>query len=114
RFFMIIGLPKEVKDNEYRVAMTPGCVKQLVEAGHQVLVQVHTTKTGAPKILAECTLPITAKACVGTIITELAVLDVTPEGLVLKELSEGTDIETVKSLTAALFIVKSGSIPRFY
>ena len=36
---MIIGLPKEVKDNEYRVAMTPGCVKQLVEAGHQVLVQ---------------------------------------------------------------------------
>jgi len=36
---MLIGLPKEVKDNEYRVALTPGGAKQLVEAGHQVLVQ---------------------------------------------------------------------------
>jgi 3-oxoacid CoA-transferase B subunit len=88
---------------------------ELAQKAKRVIVTTtHTTKTGAPKILPECSLPITAKACVGTIITELAVLEVTPEGLVLKELSEGTDIETVKSLTAAPFIVKSGSIPRFY
>ncbi|MBW1783030.1 MAG: alanine dehydrogenase, partial [Deltaproteobacteria bacterium] len=36
---MIIGLPKEVKDNEYRVAVTPGGVRQLVDAGHDILVQ---------------------------------------------------------------------------
>ena len=35
---MIVGVPKEIKDNEYRVAMTPGGVRQLVESGHQVLV----------------------------------------------------------------------------
>lgn len=78
-----------------------------------IATTTHTTKNGAPKILPECTLPITAKACVGTIITELAVMDITPEGLVLKELSEGTDIETVKSRTAVPFIIKDGPIPRF-
>ncbi len=51
---MIIGLPKEVKNNEYRVALTPGGVKQLVDAGHQVLVEagagVGACGLGLPKI----------------------------------------------------------------
>ena len=87
---------------------------ELAQKAKRVIVTTtHTTKEGAPKIFLECTLPITAKACVGTIITELAVMEVTPEGLVLKELAEGTDFETVKSLTEAPLIVKGNSIPRF-
>ena len=87
---------------------------ELAQKAKRVIVTTtHTTKEGTPKIFPECTLPITAKACVGTIITELAVMEVTPEGLVLKELAEGTDFETVKSLTAAPLIVKGDSIPRF-
>jgi 3-oxoacid CoA-transferase B subunit len=87
---------------------------ELAQKAKRVIVTTtHTTKEGTPKIFLECTLPITAKACVGTIITELAVMEVTPEGLVLKELAESTDFETVKSLTAAPLIVKGDSIPRF-
>lgn len=87
---------------------------ELAQKAKRVIVTTtHTTKEGAPKILPECTLPITARACVGTIITELAVMDVGPEGLVLRELAEGTDVETVKSLTAAPLIVKGAPIPEF-
>ncbi len=87
---------------------------ELAQKAKRVIVTTtHTTKEGAPKILSECTLPITARACVGTIITELAVMDVGPEGLVLRELAEGTDVETVKSLTAAPLIVKGAPIPKF-
>jgi 3-oxoacid CoA-transferase B subunit len=87
---------------------------ELAQKAKRVIVTTtHTTKEGAPKILPECTLPITAKACVGTIITELAVMDVGLEGLVLRELAEGTDVETVKSLTAAPLIVKGAPIPTF-
>jgi 3-oxoacid CoA-transferase B subunit len=87
---------------------------ELAQKAKRVIVTTtHTTKEGTPKIFPECTLPITAKACVGMIITELAVMDVTPEGLVLREIAEGTEIETVKSLTAAPLIVKGDSIPKF-
>jgi 3-oxoacid CoA-transferase B subunit len=83
------------------------------KARHVIVTTTHTTKGGQPKILPECTLPITAKACVGTIITELAVIDVTAEGLLVRELSAGTDIETLKSRTAAPLIVPAGPIPEF-
>ncbi len=87
---------------------------ELAQKARRVIVTTtHTTKEGAPKILPECTLPITAKACVGTVITELAVMDVRPEGLVLREVAEGTDVATVKSLTAAPLIVQSDPVPRF-
>ena len=87
---------------------------ELAQKARRVIVTTtHTTKAGAPKILPECTLPVTAKACVGTIITELAVMDVTPEGLVLRELAEGTNEKTVQSLTAAPLIAKTDPIPTF-
>lgn len=87
---------------------------ELAQKAKRVIVTTtHTTKEGLPKILPECTLPITAKACVGTIITELAVLDVIPSGLQVRELAAGTTIETVKSLTAAPLIVPTGPIPTF-
>ncbi|RPJ74013.1 MAG: 3-oxoacid CoA-transferase subunit B [Desulfobacteraceae bacterium] len=87
---------------------------ELAQKAKRVIVTTtHTTKAGLPKILPECTLPITAKACVGTIITELAVLDVTPNGLQVRELAAGTTIEKVKSRTAAPLIVPAGPMPVF-
>jgi len=87
---------------------------ELAQKARRVIVTTtHTTKEGRPKILPACTLPITAKACVDTIITELAVIDVTPQGLRLRELSAGTTRETVKSLTAAPLIVPPDPIPEF-
>jgi 3-oxoacid CoA-transferase B subunit len=83
------------------------------KAKRVVVTTTHTTKDGAPKILPQCTLPITAKACVGTIITELAVMEVRPEGLMLRELAAGTDVETVKSRTAAPLIVEDGPLSTF-
>jgi 3-oxoacid CoA-transferase subunit B len=59
----------------------------------------HTTKDARPKILKMCALPLTGAGVVNTIITELAYIDVTPVGLVLKEIAPDTTAEIVQSLT---------------
>jgi 3-oxoacid CoA-transferase B subunit len=78
-----------------------------------VITTTHTTRDGKPKILERCDLPLTAKGCVNTIITELAVMEVVNDGLLLRELAEETDIDTVLSLTAADIHIPQGNIPRF-
>ena len=60
----------------------------------------HTSKGDDPKILPECTLPLTGAGVVHRLITDLAVLDVTPAGLALVELAPGVDLETVRAKTA--------------
>ena len=83
------------------------------KARRLIVTTIHTTRKGEPKILERCNLPLTAKGCVDTIITELAVMDVTPDGLVLREIAAETDLETLFNQTDAEIIVPSGDIPRF-
>jgi 3-oxoacid CoA-transferase subunit B len=70
----------------------------------------HTTKEGTPKILKQCTYPLTCLACVTIIVTDLAVIDVTPEGLVLRETAPGWTAEEVQQLTEACLITR-GRVP---
>jgi 3-oxoacid CoA-transferase B subunit len=83
------------------------------KARRLIVTTAHTDRKGRPKILRECTLPLTAKGCVDTIITELAVLDVTPEGLVLREIAEGEDVHEVMQKTGAPLIVPQQELPTF-
>ncbi len=87
---------------------------ELAQKARRVIVTTaHTTRDGQPKILPHCTLPLTAKGCVDTIITELAVLDVTAQGLRLRELARETSLAEVREKTGAPFMVPEGEIPRF-
>jgi 3-oxoacid CoA-transferase subunit B len=75
----------------------------LVHGARQVLVMTdHTAMDGSPKLVAECTLPLTGKACVHRIFTDLAVLDIDPErGFVLRETAPGVTAEQVRAATDA-------------
>jgi 3-oxoadipate CoA-transferase beta subunit len=77
-----------------------------IAAGAKKLIvcMEHTTKEGAPKIVRQCTYPLTGLACVDTIVTDLAVIDVKPEGLLLREIAPGWSNEDVQELTGAPLI----------
>ena len=79
-----------------------GGAMDLVAGAHRVIIAMeHTTKDGRPKILKKCTLPLTGTAVVNLIITELAVIEVTPEGLLLREVGPGVTPEAVQKVTEA-------------
>jgi 3-oxoacid CoA-transferase subunit B len=75
-----------------------------VGAKKVIVMMLHTTKSGEPRIVKDCTYPLTARQCVSLIFTDIAVIEVTGGGLVLKEIAPGWTVPEIQGLTEARLV----------
>ncbi|MBN8781684.1 MAG: succinyl-CoA--3-ketoacid-CoA transferase [Sphingobacteriales bacterium SCN 48-20] len=87
-----------------------GAMDLVASARNIIVAMMHTNPKGESKLLPACTLPLTGIRCVKKIVTELAVLDITPEGFLLLERAPGVSVEDIRSRTAGRLVVK-GEVP---
>lgn len=95
---------------------TPGAGggMELAQKARQVIVlTTHTDRKGRSKLVQDCTLPLTARGCVTRVFTDMAVIDVTPNGFALREIAQGLTTDEIINATDAPLDVPSGEIPIF-
>ncbi len=87
-----------------------GAMDLVASARNIIVAMMHTNPKGESKLLPECSLPLTGMGCVKKIVTELAVIDIVPEGFLLKERAPGVGVDEIVSKTAGKLIVPA-SVP---
>ncbi len=87
-----------------------GAMDLVASASNIIVAMMHTNPKGESKLLPKCTLPLTGIKCIKKVVTELAVLDVTPAGFKLLERAPGVTVKEIKDKTAGKLIVE-GEIP---
>jgi 3-oxoacid CoA-transferase subunit B len=87
-----------------------GAMDLVAGTPYVIVVTEHVAKDGSPKIVSSCDLPLTGVGVVDRIVSDRAVFDVTPDGLVLREIAPGEDVEELRTLTGAPFTVELGTV----
>jgi len=87
-----------------------GAMDLVASSDNIIVAMMHTNKRGQSKLLKRCSLPLTGVACVKKVVTNLAVLEITSEGFLLKERAPGVSVEDIQNATEGKLIV-TGDIP---
>jgi 3-oxoacid CoA-transferase subunit B len=90
-----------------------GGIELAQKARRVVVLTTHTDRAGNPKLKAKCSLPLTAQGCVARVFTDMAVIDISPQGFVLMETLEGITAQQVQDATGAPLILPNKTLPTF-